>query len=201
MKKNNTWFSIIEILIWIFIFTMWLVSIYALIISTMKMNDYSKNSIVASNLARETIENVRNLRDSNYKKLFKWNKLPWSDVNNLFSTWNYYKIENDFDSVANSPLKFDIISNFWEWQNELNAKMQNYKLCLNSLNQYTYDCNWLNTSTYFYRYAKFDDVVFNSWWVNTTLTWALKLTSKVIWYNRWYHEVELNTILTDFLRQ
>jgi hypothetical protein len=42
----------------------------------MKLNDYSKNSIIASNLARESLEIVRNVRDNNYKNMFKWNKLP-----------------------------------------------------------------------------------------------------------------------------
>ena len=31
MKQNNKWFSIIELLIWIFIFTLWLLSIFAMI--------------------------------------------------------------------------------------------------------------------------------------------------------------------------
>jgi hypothetical protein len=49
---------------------------YALILSTMSLNEYSKNSIIATNLARETLENIRNVRENNYKKLYKWNKLP-----------------------------------------------------------------------------------------------------------------------------
>jgi hypothetical protein len=42
----------------------------------MKLNEYSKNSIMASNLSREAIELVRNIRDSNYINLYKWNKMP-----------------------------------------------------------------------------------------------------------------------------
>lgn len=201
MKINKKWFSIIEILIWIFIFTLWLVSIYYLIVSTMKLNDYSKNSIIASNLSREGIELVRHVRDTNYKTYYKWNKLPWDDVNSTFSTWVYYKIENDFSS-SDYNVKFEVISNFWEWKSEINDKMNNYKLCLNDDKIYTYDCSTVNKQTYFYRYIKFDDVKYldNSWKV-VTLPNALKLTSKTIWYNRWYHDVELKTILTDFQRQ
>jgi hypothetical protein len=47
-----------------------------LILSSMKMNEYSKNSIIASNLAREGIENIRNVRDNNYNNLYKWNQMP-----------------------------------------------------------------------------------------------------------------------------
>lgn len=201
MKKNNTWFSIIEILIWMFIFTLWLLSIYALVIHTINLNEYSKNSIIASNLAREWIEIVRNIRDNNYKDLYRWNKLPWNDVYNLFSTWVYYKWENDFSTSTSLSVNLEEISDFWEWKDYLSSKMQNYVLCLNNKNQYTHNCSTSNKKTYFYRYLKFDDVKYNSWWTQIVLDDAIKLTSKVIWYNRWYHEVELKTILSDFLRQ
>jgi Tfp pilus assembly protein PilV len=58
------------------IFSLGLTGIYILIVSTMSLNDYSKNSIIAMNLAKESIENIRNVRDNNYKNLYKWNKLP-----------------------------------------------------------------------------------------------------------------------------
>ena len=200
MKKNNFWFSIIEILIWIFIFSLWLLSIYALVVHTINLNEYSKNSIIASNLAREWIEIVRNVRDNNYKNLYKWNKLPWNDVNNLFQTWVYYKVENDFSLWNPLWVKFEVIPNFAEWKTELSSRMQNYVLCLDGENEYTYNCV-NNKKTYFYRYIKFDDVLYNSWWNMVLLDNSIKLTSKVIWYNRWYHEIELKTILSDFLRQ
>lgn len=201
MKKNNAWFSIIEILIWIFIFTLGLVWIYALILSTIQLNEYSKNSIIASNLARESIESVRNIRDSNYKNLFKWNKLPGADVNNLFQTGVYYKVENDFYNTTLQNISLNKIENFAEWKNELNGKMKNYQLCLDAQKLYTYNCSSSHTPTYFYRYVIFDDVTYEENGEKKYLENALKLTSKVIWYNRWYHEVQLDTILTDFLRQ
>lgn len=200
MKNNNKWFSIIEILVWILIFSIWLTWVYAIILSTMNLNEYSKNSVIATNLANESIEDIRNLRDNNYKKIFKWNKLPWNVSDDFFSTWVYYKVENDFSSFTNDFLKIDIINNFWEWKSNLTTKMLNYQLCIDSNNMYTYNCIW-NKKTYFYRYVKFDDIYVLSWWVNLKMEDSLKLTSKVIWYSRWYHEVELKTILTDYLRQ
>lgn len=203
MKKNTYWFSIIEILIWIFIFALWLTSVYMLILSTSKMNAYSKNSIIASNLSREGIEVVRNLRDNNYLGLYNWNKLPWADVDKKISTWVYYKVENDLVNLDNL-VKLEKIDDFWEWKNELdeqNGKMNQYRLYLTPNNEYTYNSwNW-NTKTYFYRYITFEDVKYSSWGVNITQTWALKMISKVIWYNYWYHEVSLDTILTDWQRQ
>lgn len=200
MKKSNKWFSIIEILVWIFIFSIWFMSIFFLILHTMNLNIYSKNSIVASNLSREGIELVRNIRDSNYNNLYKWNKLPWTSFTDTFQTWTYYKIENDYTS-SDYDVKIEKISDFWEWKIFLSTKMKNYKLCLNSNNNYTYDCSLNNKETYFYRYIKFDEVVYKSGSTDFVVPDALKLTSKAIWYNKWYHEVELKTIITDFQRQ
>lgn len=199
MKINNKWFSIIEVLVWIFIFAIGLVSTYFLIVYTMSLNDYSKNSIISSNLSREWIELVRNIRDTNYKNYYKWSKMPWSDVYNLFQTWFYYKVENDF-SNSSENVKIVKINDFAEGEKSL-EKMEEYRLCLDENSIYTYDCSWENKKTYFYRYIKFDDVKYktSSWIV--VVNDALKLTSKTIWYNRGYHEVGLDTILSDFQKQ
>lgn len=202
MKKNNAWFSIIEILVWIVIFTLGLTWVYALILSTMNLNEYSKNSIIATNLGREAIENIRNVRDNNYKNLYKWNKLPGTVSTNLFWTWKYYTIENDYRVTSSEKVIMYPISDFAEWKAFLSTpKMEAYKLCIDSENKYTYNCNLPNKKTYFYRYVKFEDVIYSSWWTNVIIPDSIKLTSKVIWYNRGYHQIELKTILTDYLRQ
>ena len=189
MQKNKQWFSIVEILVWIMIFSLWLVSVYMLIASSMKMNEYSKNSIIASNLAREGIEIVRNIRDNNYATLHNWNKFPWDDVDARFQTGIYYKVEN------NTELLKEIID-FREGRNHLADKMKDYQLYLTPENSYTYD-QISNRPTHFYRYLVFDDVKSNTGMV---LQDALKLKSKVIWYKNGYHEIELDTILADFQR-
>ena len=188
-------------MIWIFIFTLGLVGVYALILSTMQLNEYSKNSIIASNLARESIESVRNVRDSNYKKLFKWNKLPWENVSALFQTGVYYKVENDLYNTNLQNVTFTKILDFAEWKSELSGKMKDYQLCLNQEKLYTYNCHTSHTPTPFYRYIIFDDVSYEENGETKYLENALKLTTKVIWYKSGYHEVQLDTILTDFLRQ
>lgn len=96
-------FAIIEILVWIFIFSLWLVSIYAIMISTLKMNDYNSNYIIATSLAKEQIELVKNIRDTNYMNLKPFNlKNPeWMnfDDKDKFELNHYYKIENDFEVI------------------------------------------------------------------------------------------------------
>jgi hypothetical protein len=43
--------------------------------STSNVNIFNKNFIIASNLAKEQIELIRNIRDTNYKRFQKWNML------------------------------------------------------------------------------------------------------------------------------
>jgi hypothetical protein len=75
--------------------------------------------------------------------------------------------------------------------------MTKYRLCIDSNWIYTYDCttSW-NIKTHFYRYIKIDKVENKDWVINN----ALKVKSKVIWYQWWYHELEINTIITDWKR-
>jgi len=193
MKKNNWWFSIIEIIVWIFIFTIWLTRVFALLLSSMSMNEYSTNSIIASSLAQESIEDIVNLRDNNYVSFNNWNKLPWNDVNNKISTWVYYKVSSDISGW--NTVKLEEIIPFIEWKSEI-KNMSDYRLYLTPEKIYTYESSW-NTSTYFYRYVKFDDLKDEN---SNYIIWALKLTSKVIWYSRGYHEIKLDTIITDFKR-
>lgn len=197
--KNLKAFSIIEIMISIFVFTLWLMWVYAIIISTMNLNDYNKNYIIASNLAREQLELIRNIRDNNYKKVQNYNQIDpnSSTYTDVFQTWSYYKISNDFSSLTTTPIKVEKITSFLEWKDKLNTiEMKSYKLCLDWNNLYTYDCTTWNKQTVFYKYLKIEEVKDKNWIIND----ALKVTSKVIWNMRGYHETEISTILADWKR-
>ena len=196
MKKKTKAFSIIEVMIWIILFTMWIISVYAVIVSTLKMNDYNKNYVIATWLAREQIELIRNIRDSNYKKIQIYNQInPATDNHsNLFETGTYYKVENNFSDTADFPIKVEKINVFWEWVDELNWKMNDYKLNY-SWWIYSY-YSW--EPTHFYKYIKVDDITYSSWWTTYVIDKWFKVTSKVIWYDRWYHEYEVKSLFTDF---
>jgi len=206
-NKSNKAFSIIEILIWIFIFSLWLISVYAIIVTTIRINDYNSNYIVATNLAKEQIELIKNIRDSNYKVLkpFDLKNPNWdnfTDISERFLAWRYYKIENIFWS--NFPVKVDEIIWFNEWKDELNWDMLNYRLCIdtdinsNTYNMYTYDCNLDDKETEYYRFIYIDELYNDE--DDSYNGNAYKIKSKVIWNKRWYHEFEINTVLADWKR-
>lgn len=205
MKKqqnNILWFSIIEVLIGIFVFSLGLVSIYALLVSSLNVNEYNKNAIIASNLAREQLEFFRNIRDTNYTNFTAWNQInpenPYS-ATNVFQENKYYTLESDFSWLKNFPIVVNDITVWFEsWENHLtSAGMQKYRLCLDTNNKYTYDCATSgHTRTAFFRYL-FIEKAQDSW---MDIDDAYRVTSKVIWYKRWYHEYDIKTVVSDWRR-
>lgn len=206
MNYNNKWFSIIEIIVWIFIFSLWLSAIYLIIVSSLNLNEYNKNQIIASNLAREWVELVQNLRDSNYKNLHNWDSLNpnlewnYNDENNLMQSGSYYKVELDPQALFPAfSVKIEKIQDFWEWKAFLSSKMQDYELCIDENYKYTYNCSGQNKRSWFYRYVKFEELKYiDEDWNEQIVANSFKLISKVIWYKRWYHEINFSTILADY---
>lgn len=194
-------FSIIEVMIGIFVFTLWLTSIYVLLVSSLNANEYNKNAIIASNLAREQVELIRNIRDTNYTQLKVWRqKNPsWSySPSDLFELWKYYRLENDTSTWVPFSTRVDEIFPFVEWKTNL-SWMDHYRLCLNNFNYYTYDCSVGNVQTPFYRYL-YIEAADDGYWNMLDVGDGFKITSKVIWYKKWYHEYDIKTIITDWRR-
>jgi len=209
MKKlNKSWMSIIEVIVAIFIFTIWLSSIYLVITSSINLNEYGKNQIIASNLAREWLELVKNLRDSNYSNLHNWNSinpnLSWNyDLEtNLIQTWTYYKIELDYETIfPDFSVRLEKINDFQEWKEYIKTNMKDYELCLNNAKKYTYNCSLWNKKTGIFRYIKFEDLTYkDASWNDIVVQEAYKVVSKVIWYKKGYHEINLTTILANHKR-
>lgn len=204
-KLNKKAFSLIEILVWILIFSLWITSIYAIISSTLRINNYNKDYIIATNLAREQIELVRNIRDSNYKRIQKFDQINPSnnDYFNVFAFDKKYKIENNYSTTASFPIEvIDITSWFEEWETKLNwTSMQSYKICIDEKNRYSYDCsNPDNIITQFYKYISVEKVKYNKDWLEEVIDDSFLLKSKVIWYKNGYHEFEIKSIIADWKR-
>jgi len=221
-KINKKALSIIEVMVAIFIFTLWISAIYMVLSSTIGINKYNQDFIIASNLAREDIELVRNIRDTNYKEFQKWNMLEpewdlsWTKYYNKVFTWSnsttwLYKIETNFNDYKIKFYTWGYLSetNFEsalkDWSNNWKDE---YRLCLNNDNNYIY-CkkeNWVDdkvdikSKTIFYKYIEIKPLETKlSWW--DIINNAFKIRSKVFWYNRWkIHSTEVPTILTDWKR-
>lgn len=211
---NKKWFSLIELLVAILIFSMWVVSVFSMIVTTLNLNDFNKNYLISASLSREQIELFRNIRDSNYSKIQIYNQInPNSDNHtNVFEIWKYYRIENDFANNTTFPVKTELIPNFDIGESEYITAMEQYRLCLNEENLYVYckcndwkndytlDCNSNYTPTQFFKYIFVDEVKYNDNGTDIVIDNALKVTSRVVWFNKWLKEFEMSSIFTDYKR-
>ena len=207
MRSQNNWFSIIEVMIWLFVFALWFTSIFMMLSGSITMSDYSRNLIIASNLANEQVELYKNIRDSNYKKVKNWRQVQpnksWSDVewtpNWLFEKDKFYKIENNYNDWADFPILVQsesALSDIWEDILGLPSWIDTFKLCVDKIWRYTYDCSGDNTETAFYRFLYLSDAEYE--WSANPIEWAYRVTSKVIWMQGSKFETEISTIVTDW---
>lgn len=82
MKKSFTGTSIVESMIVLLIVVIWIVWTYLIFTSSLKLSQTSQNRIIATQIAREWIEAIMNIRDTNWI-------LFWANINNCWMTSNY----------------------------------------------------------------------------------------------------------------
>ena len=199
-------FSIIEVMVGIFIFTLWISAVYMVISSTSNINIYNKSFLIASNLSREQIELVRNIRDTNYQKFQKWNMLhpngtQYDVVFTGSTTWWLYTLENSYDfTIIAGTGAYISESDFKKWVLKQWATVEEYRLCLE--NWYYKYCKGLPgtpVKTFFYRYIEIQALTDKSvWWA--IIKNAFKIRSNVFWSQKWAHSTHIDTILTDWKR-
>ena len=198
---NKKWFTIIELMIAIIIFTIWFLSAYLLIYSAINSSVRSKNEIIASNIAREQIELVKNIRDTNWLKNNDWDNIDsylplWSWTGNL-SLNEYYMIENNYSWVT--PIKIEKLSSF-DWSRGNVLWTAQVRLCIDDKWRYFHCRATWDRKTTFYSFLKINKLVTENSITHTpiSVTWALKVESFVINTERWYNEFKINTIITDW---
>lgn len=194
--------SLIETLVAVFVLSLSAVAALSLMVSTMQTIDNVGDRVVAVNLAREGIEAVRNIRESNWlehprERREYWNCLGMEDCDNsqttnLISADAYYTV--DFDE----NFRWQLTEQFDELDLEQDTMgNESYRLYLKEYEGgdfYTHD-NALNDNeeTKFYRqivtrYLDDDQDVLE---VKSRVTWIVNGTR--------VSEIELITYLTDFL--
>ncbi len=162
IKIKNRGETIIEVVVAIVISTMVLTATFLMLNRAISTNVNVKNRVIALNIAREGIEAVRNIRDTNWLKYSgdrrgKWLCHDTSDsLNECSSTGGddelitgEYTVEYDTsyqryylkNASNNDPLDLSTGTDFSE-----------YRLYYDSLNnRYTHDDSGGNSATFFYR--------------------------------------------------
>lgn len=102
-KKTNKGFSIAEVVISVFVITVGLLAIIKLITGSMTYSILSRDQIIASQLAQEGIELVRNVRDNN---AFNSESRTWMD-----SLGNNANACVEYDMNTQHPVDFTCSTN------------------------------------------------------------------------------------------
>lgn len=202
MNINKKWFTIVELLLGIIIFTIWLLSAYLLVYAAINTSDRSRNEITASNIAREKLELIRNFRDTNWVQYMNWNSMdivwrPWE----LLTPW-YYTIENIIPDSGFSISINKLSSSFSEDNSYLinpTVVGDKTRLCIESNWRYTYNCNNFTQSTRFYSYLKIEELKTQDiYWSWITVNSAYKVISIVMNSERNTSRYSIPTIITNW---
>jgi len=111
-RRSKFGFSLLEVIIAIFILVMGLSAIMALIAQSMKSSSISSSRLIAANLAQEGIEVVRNIRDINYDDDSGWRN--WYD--SLVSGDYIVQYNDDYlQSFSDSFLNYNSSSGLYSY--------------------------------------------------------------------------------------
>jgi len=196
MKKNA--FTLVETLVAIVIFGIWILTVLFGISKTLRNQDYASAQINSSFLAREWMELMFNLRDANYHKeqprncIFMVNNDLNEDINIDINNYN----DEQYCSWYLKPWKILKIW-IWTWEDYIRIetselsesfeenfnKFQIYLHTWNADNTFIYNHTWTEAEkTRFARYMLITGVVEDWELVNT---WnLLKIESHVL-YKKW----------------
>lgn len=190
--------SIIESLIAIMIIMTSLVGIMVLFSGNIKANQSTKNRIIAINLAREGIEAVRFIRDSNWLIYSNNRRVCW----NFNPTTSHLVCNSETNGMNDSPLN-----------GNYNAILDpnNFKWSLKSDSDgIDLDDNQLYLKDGFYQHDSTGSAVFTPFMRQIQISYLdagttqetnnrIKVVSLVQWDNN--QKIELEAILTDFLER
>lgn len=199
MLINRKWTTIIESVIVMMIVTIWILWTYDIYSRSKKMSNSSTNKIQAISLAREGIESMINIRDTNWILYsantnncwntynYNWSCVTNDDIN--IPTWSYIIYKNNLDRwiLYQKPTWW-----FWSW-----TYRDNFKVMMDNNWFYTQSWGTIETKPLFTREIKITYPI-DSW----IPPQKMKVESIVRWTdsskNSWNFEVKLETLLTNW---
>ena len=196
------------------IFSVGMTAILALLSSTIDTSIVSRQEIIASNILREQIELIKNIRNSNVRSFVEWDIVftgwanPW-----YLRAWSYI-IENDYTSTGivytpgmntpeKSPIYMDNVTSLLGWTSTIEWKFNATRLYYDSDMRLTHTVT--GSGTPYASYLMVSPLI-----IGTSL-WPIE-PKTIIGKNQWfildarvitksrtgYREYDLKTIITDW---
>ncbi len=204
MKSSKSWTTIVEAVIAMLIIIVWIVWVYKIYTESLKISTTTENRIKAISIAREGIEVMQNIRDTNWVLFWAdpkncWNvkdynvSCLWNDSHKI-PAWDYkiYKgVDNRWKLFSWSISWLDYST--WAYRNEYEVKL---------------DINWLYTQSWwitsfkplFTRKIEISYIDTN-WWTADENDEKMLVKSIVSWADNskmWFYTVTLENLLTNW---
>lgn len=207
MKINLKATSIAESMVIMLVVTTWIIWAYSIFNQSMKLSENVENRIRAISIAREWIEAVTNIRDTNWLLFSSDKKNCWNTLNYNSSCISDTSTTQDIPNNSHFVIYQDSNSR-WNLQNtttttysyENSDYRDKFKVWIDNL--------WFHTQTWavsylnpvFTREIKINYVDTNWWWTDSNDE-KMQVTSVVYRRETWrdvVHKVELNTNLVNW---
>jgi len=206
MKTSKKATSIVEAMVVMLIVTIWVVWMYKIFFNSSSLIDSTKNKIRAMSIAREGIEAMTNIRDTNWLTL-------WSDYKNCWNTYNYNSAcvwnttNTDIPNWSWWYIIYKDTDNRWElknyttWNYTTSTYRNNYKVWLSWSWFYTQTWTTTNLKPVFTREIKINYIDTNWTTPPDSNDEKMKITSLVQWSDRSsknVHKIRFEKILSNW---
>lgn len=212
--QNKQWFTVLELMVGIVVFTLGFLGAYMLVDSASSASIRSRDEIIGSNIMREQIELLKNLRDTNWIQFRSWDSLELAKSSAATYTKledGYYTLSNDF--TPGKTIHIEKLSTVLDNKNSIIAEFQKpnstIKLCMDSLGLYVHDCTAPNKSINYASFLKIEPLITKNTSTNVLIpvekesgkVWAYKVTVYFMSLTKWYRLTSMSTIITDWKNQ
>ncbi len=215
MKQTSSWFTLVEILIGMTIFSIGLTAVYLLVGTSISNYIYSRDEVVVSGLLLEQSELIKNIRESNIALYIPWESAKISPSGNSFASW-IYMIENDFSTggimidqtngnIQTAPIKLSKVDTTVIPFTTNKEKFEATRLFLDRLGRYTHIDT--GTGTQYASYIILKPLgytgatgIWTSIEKNGKSQWYIVDTRVIVKNNDTYREYDAKTAITDWVR-
>lgn len=211
MKKNKIAYSLIEVMIVLTILSMWIVWTYSFFSKSRAFLDWVSAKIEAIEIAREGIEALENIRNTNWLRFSAniddcWDTLNYdSDCiswawNKIW--WNVYILENknwlwNLKSTRDSTIFQKKYHNLWVWKD-----VNTWKYCQTLFDDVNCITKWVDWKTIIWTYTR--KIKVENIWLsrsNPSKVTKIKVTVTVEWIDSsksWFRKIELVNLMTNY---
>ncbi len=204
MKSTKSWTSIIEAVIAMFIIIVWIIWVYTIYEKSQKLSTSVENRIKAVSIAREWIEVLQNIRDTNWILFWADYKNCWNvndyNINCLWDPTTIYRINPwDYTVYKGIDNRWKLLLSSVTWSYDDISFRTAYRVNLDPNQLYTQ--SWWNAFKPLFTRTINISYINTNWWIIDSTDEKMLVKSIVSWADNskvWFYTVTLENILANW---